>query len=113
MVCGINLLYKNVSNGTNCNLDPAIFDPLARKIFKFSKINLKKSQHGKWNLRPKIIQFFLNLAMEVKKAVGHDIFFWEGSRAPFFWAFFFLFFKTAKNVLAIEILFQNLKKSTF
>ena len=31
---GINLLYKNVSNGTNCNLDPAIFDQLARKIFQ-------------------------------------------------------------------------------
>ena len=105
------MLYKNVSNGTNCNLDPAIFDPLARKIFKFSKINLKKSQHGKWNLRPKIIHFFLNLAMEGKKAVGHDIFFFFGCRAPFFWAFFL--FKTAKNVLAIEILFQNLKKSTF
>ena len=44
----------------------------------------------------KIIQFFLNLAMEVKKAVGHDIFFWGGSRAPFFRAFFFFFQNSQK-----------------
>ena len=113
MVCGINLLYQDVSNGTNCNLDPAIFDPFSRKIFKFSNQDLKKAAHGKWELRPKIIHFLLYLAMEVKKAVGFDIFFFFSEPCPFFSGIFFLFFKTAKNVLAIEILFQNLKKSTF
>ena len=70
MVCGINLLYKNVSNSTNCNLDPAIFDPLPRKIFKIKRRPLNFSAHGKLDLSPKIIHFLVKLALEVKKAVG-------------------------------------------
>ena len=102
MVCGINLLYKNVSNGTNCNLDPAIFDPLAWKIFKFSNKDLKKAAHGKWELRPKIIQFLLNLAMEVKKAVGFGIFFFYGVEPLFLGHFLFFFSKQPKMYLPLK-----------
>ena len=51
--------------------------------------------------------------MEVKKAVGFGIFFFFFGAEPLFLGHFLFFFKTANNVLAIEILFQNLKKSTF
>jgi hypothetical protein len=62
-----------VSNSTNYNLDPAIFDPLPRKIFHNKRRLLNFAAHGKLDLRPKIIQFFLKLALEVKKVVGFGI----------------------------------------
>ena len=70
MVCGINFLYQDVSNGTNCNLDPAIFDLLPWKIFQNKKGPLNFAAHGKLDLRPEIIQFLVTLAMVVKNAVG-------------------------------------------
>ena len=73
---GINLLYKNVSNSTNCNLDPAIFDLFPRKIFQNKRRPLNFAAHGKLDLRPKIIHFFLKLALEVKKVVGFGIKIW-------------------------------------
>ena len=73
VACGINLLYQDVSNGTNCHLDPAIFDLLPRKIFKNKKGLLNFAANGKLDLRLEIIQFLVNLAMEVKKAVGFRI----------------------------------------
>ena len=85
---GINLLYKNVSNSTNCNLDPAIFDPLPRKIFQNKRQPLNFAAHGKLDLRPKIIHFFLKLALEVKKVVGCGSKIWSWAtlfRAKFFW----------------------------
>ena len=85
---GINLLYENVSNGTNCNLDPAIFDPLPWKIFQNKRRPLNFAAHGKLDLRPKIIHFFLKLALEVKKVVGCGSKIWSWAtlfRANFFW----------------------------
>ena len=65
--------HQNVSNSTNCSLDLAIYDPLPRKIFQNKKGPLNFAAHGKLDLRPEIIQFLVNLAMEVKKAVGFMI----------------------------------------
>ena len=93
---GINLLYKNVSNSTNCNLDPAIFDPLPRKIFHNKRRPLNFAAHGKLDLRPKIIHFLVILALEVKKAVGFGIKIWVEPlylgqkifwKKPVFWRF--------------------------
>ena len=67
MVCGINLLYQNVSNVTNCNLDLDIFDPLPRKIFQNKKGLWNFAAYGKLDLRQEIIKFLVNLTMEVKK----------------------------------------------
>ena len=69
MVCGINFLYQNVSNSTNCDLDPATFDLLPRKFFQNKKGPLNFAAHGKLDFRPEIIQSLVTLAMEVKKAV--------------------------------------------
>ena len=74
MVCGINLLYQNVSNVTNCNLDLVIFDPLPRKIFQNKKGLWNFAAYGKLDLRQEIIKFLVNLTMEVKK--GFKIGFW-------------------------------------
>ena len=68
MFCGINLLHQ-VTNGTNCHLDPTIFDRLPWKIFQNKKRQLNFEAHGKLDVRPEIIQFLVTLAMEVKKAV--------------------------------------------
>ena len=59
-----------MSNGTNCNLDPAIFDLLPQKTVQNKKGQINFAAHGKLDLRPEIIQFFINLALEVKKVVG-------------------------------------------
>ena len=59
-----------MSNGTNCNLDPAIFDLLPQKTVKNKKGQINFAAHGKLDLRPEIIQLLVTLAMEVKKAVG-------------------------------------------
>ena len=56
--------------------------------------------YGKWNLRPKIIQFFLNLAMEVKKVVGFDIFFLGAM--PLFSGHSFFYSKQPKMYLPLK-----------
>jgi hypothetical protein len=70
VACGINFLYQDVSNGTNCHLDPAIFDLLPGKNFQNKKGSLNFAAHGKLDFRPEIIQSLVTLAMEVKKVVG-------------------------------------------
>ena len=84
MFSGINLLYKNVSNGTNCNLDPAIFDPLPRKIVRSKKGPMNFVAHGKLDLRPEIIHFLVNLAIELIKVVGFIIGFRDFELSHFF-----------------------------
>ena len=64
------MFYKNVSNGTNCNLDPAVFNPLPRKNQNKRPL-LNFAVHAKLDLRPKIIlSFLVIIALEVTKVVG-------------------------------------------
>ena len=59
-----------MSNGTNCNLDPAVFNPLPRKNQKKRPL-LNFAVHAKLDLRPKIIlSFLVIIALEVTKVVG-------------------------------------------
>ena len=89
MVYGINLLYQNVSNGTNCNLDPAIFDLIPWQIVLDKKGPLNFSLNGKFDLRPKIIQFLVNVAIGVIKVVGFIIRFKDFELSHFFRAKYF------------------------
>ena len=89
MVYGINLLYQNVSNGTNCNLDLAIFDLIPWKIVLNKKGTLNFSQNGKLDLMTKIIQFLVNVAIGVIKVVGFIIRFKDFELIHFFGAKYF------------------------
>ena len=98
MVYGINLLHQNVSNGTNCNLDPAIFDLIPWKIVLDKKGPLNFSLNGKLDLRPKIIQFLVNVAIGVIKVVGFIIRFKDFELSHFFRAKYF-FVNFGQNIL--------------